>query len=156
MGITKTASNIGTGLKERMDTRAEAEAVRKEKELEKAKLDADIAKILEAARPKDLAANIYDLETAKAVMEKALQDSVLESTTNLTRNEVKILSNAMILYYYTRNPAIIVKVVSIMKMNRSLTEHIVNVLESLFMLPRIAEEEHTGRWGRFKQFVGGR
>jgi len=137
-------------------TKAETEAARKEKDLEKIRLDADIAKILEAAKPKDMAANILDLETAKAVMEKALQDSVLESTTNLTRNEVKILSNAMLLYYYTRNPAIIVKVVAIMKMNRSLTERMINVLESLFMLPRIASDEHTGRWGRFKQFVGGR
>jgi hypothetical protein len=136
--------------------KAEELELRKEKQLEKVRLDADIARILEASKPKDTAANIYDLETTKAVMEKVFQDAVLESTSNLTRHERDELVQGYLYYYYTRNPALLVYMISFLKMSRSLTDKIINMLESLFNLPRIAEEEHTGRWGRFKQFVGGR
>ena len=76
------------------------------------------------------------LEKTLAVMEKALHDDVLESTTNLDDNEIEKLSNAMILYYYTRNKALLVKMMSFMKMKRSYTQQPKNVLESLFELPK--------------------
>lgn len=82
------------------------------------------------------------LETAMAVMEKALHDTVLESTTNLDDNEIEKLSNAMVIYYYTRNKAILVKAVTFMKMKRSLTDKPKNVLSGLFELPGRTGDTH--------------
>lgn len=126
-------------------------------ELEKAKLNADIARILEAAKPPNTDKNYLDLETAKAVMELTTADRTLLSTTNIgSAKEEWDIIKLLMAYHYTGN-AIYVKVADWhLKMNRSRTERFTNLLEGFLQLPRMIEEEAKGRWGRFKQFVGGR
>ncbi len=140
----------GTDSKELEISEAQKEA------LEKARLDTDIAKILEAAKPPGTDRNYLELETAKAVMEKVTQDKTLPSTTNVNRTERWELIKLRVAYHYSGNPVLLIIADSHMKLNRSLTNEPTNVLSGLFMLPKMVEEEAKGRWGKFKQWAGGR
>lgn len=153
MGISSTLKQAIPGQKKQEEPKGGAVQAQAPGETDKSGLP-NIDKILEKAQKPALTQNIMDLETAKAVMEKALQDAVMESTTNLTRQEVRKILILMMAYSYSRNPRLKILIVGIFKMNRSLTYQPVNILESLFGLPRMAEHEEHGKWARFKSWIG--
>ncbi len=121
------------------------------------KVKADLSKILEAAKPNGSDKTYLDLETAKAVMEKVTQEKNLQSTTNINRTERWELIKLRVAYHYSGNPVLLIIADSHMKLNRSLTFEPVSVLRGLFGLTQIPDSgDNPGRWGRLKQFVGGR
>lgn len=133
------------------DVAARNAEIQKERE----RLMADARQIIEASKPASQSKNFLDLEVSKAVMEIASSDERIESTTNLRPHERDEMLKLIQYYTYNRNPRVLITYFTYMRLNRSLTERIINFLENIFSLPRV-EEEHVGRFGRFKQFVGGR
>lgn len=121
------------------------------------KVSADFAKLLEAAKPPGVDKTYLDLETAKAVMEKVTQEKNLQSTTNINRTERWELIKLRVAYHYSGNPVLLIIADSHMKLNRSLTFEPISVLRGLFGLTQIPDRgDNVGKWGRLKQFVGGR
>lgn len=159
MPTPEPITNIGSYIKEHMDTKASDEAARKEKEIEKAKLNQEIAKIIAASEPPTTDKNYMDLEIGKALMEKVTLKKNLRSTTNITRQERWEIIKLILASHYSGNPVPLVIADAHMELNRSLTgNNPISVLEifgGMFRAVSTLQDEVTGRWGRFKQFVGG-
>jgi hypothetical protein len=135
--------------------KAEAYNTKSLKDQEKAAQD--IAALLAAAKPAGVDKTYLDLETTKAIMEKVTQDKNLPSTTNINRTERWELIKLRIAYHYSGNPVLLIIADSHMKLNRSLTYEPISVLKGLFGMTGIPDSgDNPGRWGRLKQFVGGR
>lgn len=139
----------------------DAEQEKLQKKLEKEKLDADIARIIEASKPKDINKNIYDLETTKVIMEKVTSCKNLLSTTNVTRIERWENIKLVLAAHYSGNPVPLIISDSYLQLNRSLNGSngpisVLEILGGIFMAASSVKEEGVGRWGRLKQFIGGR
>ena len=143
------------------DKKSDPEQEKLQKKLEQEKLNADIARIIEAAKPKDVSKNIYDLETTKVIMEKVTSCKNLLSTTNVNRTERWENIKLILAAHYSGNPVPLVISDSYLQLNRSLNGangpiSVLEILGGIFMAASSVKEEGVGRWGRLKQFIGGR
>lgn len=97
-----------------------------------------------------------DMEVSKAVIEKALAESHMESTTNLNRREIRRQIHMMVLYTITRNPRLKIYIIGTFKMNKSLTNEPTNLLESLFSLGKNARNNEQSVSERLESMLTGK
>lgn len=116
----------------------------------------NLSKILEQADKKAQNQNMMDMETTKVIIEKTLHDAYMESTTNLSRTEIKKLLILMMAYSYSRNPRLKILIVGILRMNKSITEDPTNYLKHVFGVANMTGGEDQGRWARLKSAFGGK
>ncbi len=127
--------------------------------LEAAKIKSDLQKALDEASPPVNQNKIWEGDTAKAILWKVTEDSVVDMTSNLTREEVESLKRNLYWYSITQNPRIAILHIAHLKLSKSLSSGTpTSVLQGLFDILRGSDVNTGGdssRYARFKQLLGG-